>query len=482
MNIEYRQTTLYRKSICEEQYTDFDFTRSDINNCNQNLNIYKRCVFDRSSLMLLRVQKCKFYSCSFRDADIISGQMENCEFIDCDFTLANIEDSTFIKCIFENCNFTGGALKENLFSENTLQMIDLNGGTLSLNNFNSCNIKQSVFGNCTCDYNFFSNCQIDFCRLNIELLGTSYGLTAAMLHKVVFLSLGRELSGDANQIALRLKEYYKNEHLFVELFVLRIGFEQGNILDALMTFAESFRNNLESKIYLPKDELTFIFRVFQELYRIERLPFAGLHYFYSNLVDILRDTKDRNKYFENLLFFHNNICLLYREMQKDFLCFHIPDEVDAQQYITVSMRFRRKPNDNIPGLLEQLHLNFYGCPPSSPVKLLEERKGSFLAIIQMTVATLFALQISLMLLTGCCYQLIRLRAAGSILMKKKLPRKYYMSVPINDEPNKLPQQLASMVIKGLSKKFFFSTGSDILDADNLESISEVDLHQNESSR
>ena len=92
-----------------------------------------------------------------------------------------------------NIPFISSRIANNNFIETSFTNIDLNGSTTKFNNFEMSKCINSVFGNCTIDYNIAIKCKFINTKMNLETLGSLWGIQETELDNISFLSLGREI-------------------------------------------------------------------------------------------------------------------------------------------------------------------------------------------------------------------------------------------------------------------------------------------------
>ena len=108
-------------------------------------------------------------------------------FKNCNFSFAEIENMNFYKINFTNTLFTGARLANNTFLETSFIEVDLNGSTTKFNCFETSLWEKSIFGNCSIDYNIAINSKFVSSKMNLETLGSTWGLQESDLKDITFL-------------------------------------------------------------------------------------------------------------------------------------------------------------------------------------------------------------------------------------------------------------------------------------------------------
>lgn len=469
--------TLVQRVYQNQFFQNTTFERSDIDNCKIESLTFYDCCFDRSSLTCIRAKGCVFEQCKFRNVDMLSGDFVNCVFQGCDFSLANIGDNTFYQCQFNESNFTGATIKENDFICTSFIGISLRGSETTLNTFRQISVLNSEFGNCTVDYNIVENCTFQNSLLNAETLGTFFGLNLNTLHECRFLFLGEELL-DSNLETLfnNIRGQFEQERRYIEVFIIDINRSLNNLISGTERLCMQIKEKLLADSYVPSGQLQFLFNVFKELYRRKHLSFLALYCLKNGIQDILETISPESRYYEKFVLLYNNLNLLHNSMAMDLTSLTDWDSFELDQPITVRFKFVKKPSISISDILENCHIHVFDCPPKTHPVVLSEQAGSYLVFLQTTVYTLLAFRICTYLLAGSMKELVKIRANASLLVKKKLPRKYYLAATKPDTTVTVPQAITTLLTSVIKKVIPNSLKEipvvDISD-DNLKEILEV---------
>lgn len=442
--------TQQRLENCVLQGRSFD--RSSVNNCTFREFTFQDCSFNRSGLIGSRGQKCTFERCQFKNVDLSSCTFTNCTFKECDFALADVSDNRFFCCQFEKTDFTGSTLKDNEFIEVNFLYISLCGSLTTLNTFRRATVSDSEFGNCTIDYNVYESCFFHNSYLNVEMLGTSFGLSLKDIDACKILILGREiLEEDQTAIFCRTRNYFEDSGHYFECFIMDLNHSLNSLIPGIKDLGAKMRESLVSDSYISPNQLLFLFNLFKELYKRGVLAYLALYQFKTDLLEILNSLSPDAGSYEKLILLYNNLNLLHNSMMADLEV--ISDQVlpTEDKQISVRFTFAKKPDMPIDAFLEDCYIFVFDRPSEKRPTVLSEQTGSYIVCVQTTIYTLIAFRICTYLLVGSVKELVKLRANVSLLVGKKLPRKYYLEVTRPENPITIPQALAAL-LTGLLKK------------------------------
>lgn len=450
-----------------------EFIRNNIQN-----NSFTDCVFEkinlsRSSLVNLRIKDSEFVNCIFQNVDLSFCKFTNCSFLNCDFSLAEIENTVFYKCDFNNTTFCGGRLADNTFTYCNLKYADLTGSSTKFNSFIHTNWSFGLFGNCTIDYNITEDCKFTDTKMNVEALGSVFGLRLSDLETVTFLSLGREVKNNLNEICINTKGYFERKGLVLEVYVFDVSLSGKNIISCTEELIEKLGKKYKNGEYLSPDELKYFFKVLKALRKEFKLPLLSLYSILSFIKELYDYLQADDIYMEQLLLFYNNITLIYNSMINELNTYNDIKDLDRTCYIKIT--FKKKPLQNIEQVFYNLYEFVYESKPQLKIKLIKEENGSYIAYLVMGIATLAAFNIGTLLLTGGVKHLVKLRAAVEVLISRKLPEKYYLDVYNSDNSTDLSLKILKLVSKIDLKNIpdsLKSLSSDGINADNITDISE----------
>lgn len=220
-----------------------NFQRSNIENTHIQNCTFDDCDFSRSNLINLRITDCRFVNCKFLNADLGFCKFSNCTFKDCDFSLSEIENANFFKVAFWGAKFISSRLANSTFMDVTFTNVDLNGSTTKFNCFEESTWTNSVFGNCTIDYNVALRCKFIATKMNLETLGSVWGIQEEDLENITFLSLGREIADNRQDIYHNYDKYLLKKRLCLEAFTFHVSLKKEDIYDN----SEQLLNSLDKR-------------------------------------------------------------------------------------------------------------------------------------------------------------------------------------------------------------------------------------------
>lgn len=448
-------------TIDKKTFEGHDFQRSNIQNVHIQNCIFDNCDFDRSSLTNLRIANCKFCSCKFLNADFSFCKLSNCIFKNCDFSLSEIENNNFFKSDLSSTKFVGSRITDNTFKETFFSKIDLNGSTTKFNCFEESIWTDSIFGNCTIDYNVAIRCKFMETKMNLETLGSVWGIQENELKNITFLSLGRELVENKENIYKNYNQYLIKKRLCLEIFTFQVSFKKENVFNSLQQLLKSLDERNSQGQYLSPDEFHYFYEILKAMRKESILPLLAL---------------------KEVLLFYNNICLIYNSMTHELLSYQ-KDLLDNDAKYQVKITFKEKPKQDIVQVFNELYQYVYNISSVPNIQFVKDASGSYIAWVIMPLVVLAAFNIGTLLLTGGVKHLIKLRASTEVLFSKKLPRKYYLDVYQKDDSEELAKGIISMLLSGeissLSSKLY-NLSHDGINAQNIQDIS-VENNGSESS-
>lgn len=460
--------TIENLSIKNEEFIRNNIQNNSIIDC-----FFEKINLNRSSLVNLRIKGTEFVNCIFQNVDLSFCKFTDCKFLNCDFSLAEIENTFFFKCDFNRTKFCGGRLADNIFTDCDIKYADLTGSSTKFNSFIHTKWSFGFFGNCTIDYNITEDCKFTDTKINVEALGSVFGLRLSDLETVTFLSLGREVKNTLNEICTNTRDYFVQKGLVVEVYVFDVSLLGKNIITCTEELIERLGEKYKKGEYLSPDELKYFFEVLKVLRKECKLPLLVLYSILSFVRKLYECLCTDDIYLEQLLLFYNNITLIYNSMINELNTYN--DIIDSDRTCYITIRFKEKPLQNIVQVFYNLHEFVYESKPSLNIKLIKEENGSYIAYLVMGIATLAAFNIGTLLLTGGIKNLVKMRAAFEVLISKRLPKKYYIDVYNSDSSTDLALKILKTVsninLKNIPDNLK-SLSTDGINADNITDISE----------
>jgi uncharacterized protein YjbI with pentapeptide repeats len=435
------------QNIENKNFANANFQRSNIQNVHIQNCHFDNCDFSRSSLTNLRLTNCTFSRCIFLNVDLCFCKFSQSVFENCDFSLAEIENINFYEGKMLCVQFTGARLANNNFTETSFTNIDLNGSTTKFNHFENSIWTNSVFGNCTIDYNIALHCKFIDTLMNIETLGSIWGIQEDDLKNITFLSLGREIEEDRSEIYLHYKQYLLKKKLCLELFTFQVSLQRKNIFDCFDQLLISLKDRYTNEQYLSPDELYYFYDILKTMRKESILPMLILKEILSYFKKLITDFDEIDNYYEKILLFYNNICLIYNSMIRELSAYKY-NFCEYNYEYEVKMTFFQKPDQDIVQAFTLLYQYVYDTDSVPQIQFVKDGTGSYIIWLVMPLAALAAFNIGTLLLTGGVKHLIKLRASTEILFSKKLPRKYYLEVYEKDDSEELAKGIVASLLTG----------------------------------
>lgn len=473
MDKNFNHLIIMHRTIDKKIFEEYDFQRGNIQNVHIQNCIFNDCDFNRSSLTNLRITNCNFYGCKFVNIDFSFCKLSNCIFKDCDFSLSEIENNIFFESTLSNTKFISSRITDNTFRETSFFKIDLNGSTTKFNCFEETIWTDSVFGNCTIDYNVAIRCKFRETKMNLETLGSVWGIQENELENVTFLSLGRELAENKETIYKNYNQYLIKKRLCLEMFTFQVSLKKKNLFNSLEQLLNSLdERNIQGQ-YLSPDEFRYFYEILKAMRKESMLPLLALKeiiLFYQKLIH--KFSTDDN-YYETILLFYNNICLIYNSMTHELLSYQDNLSNDDVKY-QVKIIFKEKPKQDIVQVFSELYQYVYNISIVPNIQFVKDAYGSYIVWLIMPLSVLASFNIGTLLLTGGVKHLIKLRASIEVLLSKKLPRKYYLDVYHKDDSEELTKGIISTLLSGKISSLpskLFNLSCDGINAQNIQDIS-----------
>lgn len=401
--------------------------------------IFSAASADRARIVDTLFRDCTFFECSFRTADFEATLFESCSFIRCNFSTADFRSSEFSKCVIDNCNFSSGAIKtcrfsetkinggrfdrqsldENLWCDCELTNVNFRRATLLHMDFERCGLQRVQFADCTTLYHFFSECEFDKCRMDVDNVALSFGLTRQNLESLtlVWQGLRQRMPKSIPALLGRLLDGFAMRRWGVAACTLAINFSLLETREAFRLAFASMREATSTGRRLRSGELKFLSRVVNRLADQSALPFLtvvdGLE-FCTRAVELPGYADD-----ENLRL----LALALKEAELRALA-----EWDAtklklksleSEYVNVEFVWEVRPAVELLPMLAELHQAYGGVGPAPT--LIESRNGSYVEVVTMGLGTLGALALAIGMVVRSIDGLITTRAKLEVLFAKRLP-------------------------------------------------------------
>ena len=474
MDKNFECATIMHQTVDQKKFKEIIFQRSNIQNVHVQNCTFDECNFTRSNLTNLRIFNSTFINCKFMNADLCFCKLSNCRFENCDFSLAEIENINFYKCHIYDVKFKGSRITENSFWESLFKNVDLMGSTTKFNYFEKSEWIESVFGNCTIDYNVALKCIFRDSKMNLETLGSVWGIQEEELINVSFLSLGREILEEKEKIYSNYCNYLSEKNLCIEMFTFYVSLKKRNIYDAMEQLLSGFNDRYSNEQYLSPDEFRYFYEILKTLRKESMLPLLVIKEILMYFKQLMHKFIDDDRYYEILLLFYNNICLIYNSIINELGSYNF-DLLDTQHECEVKITFINKPTQDIEAVFITLYQYVCNTSQTPNIKFIKDATGSYIIWLIMPLAALATFNIGTLLLTGGVKHLIKLRASLAVLFSKKLPRKYYLDVYEKDDSEKLANSILSVLLTKKPSALLSQLRSLSSDGINAKNIKEIDL-------
>ena len=480
MDTNFEHLIIMHRTIDKRIFEKHNFQRSNIQNVHIQNCTFNTCDFSRSSLTNLRLKDCHFYKCKFLNVDLSFCKFANCIFKDCDFSLAEIENINFFKGILSDTQFISARLTNNTFTETSFTKIDLNGSTTKFNFFEESVWKKSVFGNCTIDYNIAIRCKFIETKMNLETLGSVWGIQEKDLENITFLSLGREITETKKDIFINYSKYLIKKRLCLEMFTFQVSLKKENIFGSLEQLLYSLDERYTKEQYLSPDELHYFYEILKVMRKESMLPLLVLKQILMFFKELVCKFSTDDNYYETILLFYNNICLIYNSIIHELSSYQY-DLLNNDCNYQVKITFKEKPKQDIVQVFNALYQYVYNISSTPNIQFVKDASGSYIVWLIMPLAALSAFNIGTLLLTGGVKHLIKLRASAEILFSKKLPRKYYLDVYEKDDSEELAKGIISTLLTGKISSLSSELCNLSCDGINAQNIKDISAENNQSA-
>jgi len=309
--------------------------------------------------------------------------------------------------------------------------------------------------------------------MNLETLGSVWGIQEKDLENITFLSLGREIKEAEKDIYTNYSRYLLTKRLCLETFTFQVSLKKQNIFMCMEKLLDSLGERYTKRQYLSPDELHYFYEILKVMRKESMLPLLVLKQILTFFKDLMNKFSVDDSYYETLILFYNNICLIYNSITHELASYQY-NLLNDDCYYQVKITFKERPKQDVVKVFNILYQYVYNISAIPDVKFIKDASGSYIVWLIMPLAALAAFNIGTLLLTGGVKHLIKLRASTEVLFSKKLPRKYYLDVYEKDDSEELAKGIISALITGkisaLSSELY-NLSSDGINAQNIKDIS-----------
>lgn len=399
---------------------------------------FVRVLARRASIVDSLLRGCTFDDCSFTRSDFEAVAFENCTFSGCDFSTADFRSCEFSNCKLVNCRFPGGAfigvtmrgclvvaarfdrqmLDGNTWTECEFTRVRFHRATLIHSTFTSCHFGDTRLDDCASMYHFFERCSFTSCRMNVETVALSQGLTRDNLASLtlVWQGLRQRTPADIDDLLRQLSDALVSRVWAVAACSLAINFSLGNTRDAFRLAYGAIAKTINAGRPIRREEVRYLARLADRLSTSDRLPFFVVVDGLELLgVDGAGEALDDESY--RLLAFALKEAE-YRAVRGWEAAWSKLQDA-GEDPLLVEFIFDERPSVELLPVLQELARarGELGSLPES----MGTRRGSYVEAIALGLGTLTAFVISLGMLVRGVDALITLRAKLEILVAPRLP-------------------------------------------------------------
>jgi len=399
--------------------------QSLLNGCLVRNCTFEKVRFSRCDLEQMQFQKCRFVDVDFRNVELTSTQIDQSHFENCNFESALVSDCVWRNCSLENCSFQQAVIHTSQFEQCRLKNNNLRGASIQLDSFRQSVFERMKLGDCTFLNHIMVECSYQNVHINAESIGSLFGISAANLLSFDLVYLGQTVVDVAatNGLLNSLETDYERRRWFFMRDVLRLNFGRIPRATALDACLKSVLWPASLGAPLKVGDITFLEMIIMEMRRQRTLP---------ALTTITFPDEIRNFKTQNIVggFERNDTLKLQQlasrlqgvllEMMQQLTC-DTECLIEKDKSVMATLIFNEKPELDMVKLLRTIG-DASGLRIRSDTHMLREESGSYLLVIQTTLATLAALQTALWLLNGCAVQIIELKARLQIAAQKRPPK------------------------------------------------------------
>lgn len=426
--------------------------QSLLNGCLIRNCTFRKVRFSRCDLEQVQFQNCRFIGVNFCNVELTSTQIDQCNFDTCNFQSALISDCIWRKCDLENCSFQQAVIQNCQFDKCQLTDNCLRGASIQLNTFRQTGFEHMNLGDCTFLNQIMLGCNYKNIRINAESIGSVFGISEHDLLSFGLVYLGQTVTDVAgtNGLLDSLEKDYERRRWYFMSQMLRLNFKRiprvvG--LDACLT-AILWPGSVGAP--LKTGDITFFEMVISELFRMNELPTLIALTIPERIRVYRRQSASRTDERRDSL----KLLQLASRLEGMFLdklqqlSTTIEPLVGRDKAATVTLTFIEKPAVDVTNFIRTVG-EASGLRICSDTRRLSEKTGSYILIIQTTLATLAGLQIALWLINGCVIQVIELKARLKVIALKRTPKAIRDRVLLADQ--NIPKWMAIAVQSIFSK-------------------------------
>ena len=441
----------------------YETYNTDITHCNSVQSLFKGCLFrdiritevnfEKSDFEGARFEKNSIERVSFANADIRSAVFNATRFVECSFDSSYIDGCVFENCEFHDCTFHRALVTNNTFSSCTHQKTYIRSSTHALNKYYSSAFFNMSLGDCTFNHQLFSKCEFSGVSINIDALGSLYGLSEKNLADFDFIFLGDNLGKPIYDIISIANEFFKRKKWMLQLHTFHLNLDSYPKYDVLNAIFDTIFDCYMTSSYIIKDDIIFIKEIIRVLFAEKALPLFSVIYGISriralNASVLLESSSVYQKMLQDaIISLYNELSITLDNMITDY-AEASRSLIDMDQKAVFSLHCSEKLSTKTDRVINAL-IDEYGSPEWIRAAFIQYEIGSVFEVIGTCVGGVFLFQLFLYGINGCLIQLTEMKGRIGKLMQKNLPIAYAQMVK---EPKQLPPKEAIGILNLIADK------------------------------
>lgn len=389
------------------EFVDIDFTLNDFQVARFEVGIFRNCDFSNSDIRACNISKVNFYNCNFTSCVLNECNVNGVEFNECRFVNTYVSDS--------------------MFSNSKLINSNLERSEFLLNYYNKVIFEDMILADCTYEKQIFTNCIFYRCKIDVEYLGTLFGIKKCDLMKMDLIYKGKDSSlknESIENIIHYIEEEYKNRKMFLSLSLFKLNYENHKEINSLLEIIDIITESIDSKFIVSKEDIIFIERIINQLQTESRFPF----FIVIKFKQMLDSYQIKNKKIDSITLGALNslkikIISVFQEMTEQ-LCYSLENDMILKNSyidkpILLKIKFLQKPKIDVPDYLLKIY-DAAGFPSKAYAERIKSSEGSYIEFINTIISILISLRIFLYLINGSLRQVDGiLKAVPAISSKLK---------------------------------------------------------------
>lgn len=416
-----------------------------------NGSLFRNCTFEqvrfsRCDLEQVQFQKCRFIDVDFRNVEMTSTQVDQSYFQNCDFESALISDGVWRQCGIESCSFQQAVIHTSQFEKCDFKGNNFRGASIQLDSFRQSGFENMKLGDCTFLNHLLVGCSFKNVRINAESLGSLYGISMDDLLSFKLVYLGQTVVDVATTKDLldSLEAEYEQRRWFFMHGVLRLNFGRSPRATALEDCLKAVFWPASLGSPLKSGDITFLEMIVMEMRRHRTLPALSaitipekIRNFISQQIAGNFERQDVLKLQQLASRLQGILLEMLQQLSRDTECL-----MKRDRSVTAKLIFAERPKFDVVKFLQAVS-GASGLHIRDVTRALREESGSYLLVVQTTLATLAALQTALWLINGCVAEVIELKARLQVVAQKRPPKTVKDRVLLPDQ--NIPKWMAVSV-------------------------------------